>query len=266
MTQQELELLCKKSREVIIKTGQFLKKESGKVSQKQIEEKSLNSLVSYVDKHAEFQLVEGLQKLLPEAVFLTEEETIRQEVGEYQWIIDPLDGTTNFLHQVPCFAVSVALYQYENPLIGIVYEPNHNECFYAWQNGGAWLNDKPIKTSGTKVLKDALIATGFPYRDYSRIEPYFKVFHQLMKGTRGIRRYGAAAVDLAYVACGRFDAFFEYGLSPWDVAAGILLVKEAGGFVCDFNRNENYLHGGEMVACNAQIFNETMDIVSNAFE
>jgi myo-inositol-1(or 4)-monophosphatase len=266
MKHADLKKLCDESRKIVIQTGHYLLYQLGHVSKEQIEEKSLNSLVSFVDKNAEKQLVDELGGILPGSVFLTEEEMVDQNSGEYQWIIDPLDGTTNFLHQVPCFAVSVALYENGNPLLGIIFEPNHDECFYAWQKGGAWLNEKPIRVSKTKFLKDSLIATGFPYRDYSRTDAYFKAFQQFIRGTRGIRRYGAAAVDLAYVACGRFDAFFEYGLSPWDVAAGILLVNEAGGNVCDFSGKGNYLHGGEMVACNADIFSEMMVVIDGAFQ
>ncbi len=240
--------------------------QTGRVSKEQIEEKSLNSLVSYVDKKAEEMLVNGLVTLLPGSVFLTEEETVEQQKGVFQWIIDPLDGTTNFLHQVPCFAVSVALYENGIPAIGIIYEPNRRECFYAWKEGGAWLNEKPISVSKTTQLKDALIATGFPYRDYSRSDSYFHAFHQFMRGTRGIRRLGAAALDLAYVACGRFDAFFEYGLAAWDVAAGVLLVQEAGGKVCGFSAGDNYLFGGEMVACNEAVYAEMMGVVESAFQ
>ncbi len=265
MNVEELELLTKKSCEIVKEVGRFIKEERGKVSTEQIETKSLNSLVSYVDKTAETKLVKQLEKLLPGSTFLTEEETIEQKTGKYRWIIDPLDGTTNFLHQLPCFAVSVALEIEEEICLGIVYEVNNDECFCAWKNGGSFLNNQPIHVSKTKHLSDSLIATGFPYRDFSLETPYFKAFHAFMKNTRGIRRFGAAAVDLSYVACGRFDAFYEYGLNAWDVAAGVLLVQEAGGKVFDFKGRNNYLFGGEMVATNEVLADEVMGIVKHNF-
>ena len=266
MKQSELEHLCNQTGLLVEVVAGFIRNEVGKVEAGQIEVKSLNSLVSYVDKTAEEKLVAGLQKILPGSVFLTEEATIAAESGEFQWIIDPLDGTTNFLHQLPCFAVSVALRHEEKMVVGIVHEVNHNESFYAWKGGGAFLNGKPIRVSPTTRLADSLIATGFPYRDYDKIKPYFVALEELMKRTRGLRRFGSAATDLAYVACGRFDAFFEYSLSPWDVAAGILLVQEAGGKVTDFGGGEDFLFGGEMLAASGGVFEEMLAQVRAAFK
>jgi myo-inositol-1(or 4)-monophosphatase len=233
----------------------------GKVGVEKIETKALNSLVSYVDKTAERMLVAGLSELLPGSTFLTEEETVEQSTGEFQWIIDPLDGTTNFLHQLPCFAVSVALRQNEEIVLGIVYEVNRHECFYAWKNGGAWLNGSRIHTAATTSLADSLVATGFPYRDFDTMHRYIETLQFLMKNTRGLRRYGAAAVDLAYVSCGRFDSFFEYGLAAWDVAAGILLVQEAGGRVSDFKGGDDYLFGGRLLATAPGVYEEMLGAV-----
>lgn len=238
-----LEKLCRETVTIVTETAFFLKAELGKVQSQDIETKALNSLVSYVDKTAEEQLVRKLSALLPNSTFLTEEETVEQSKGEYQWIIDPLDGTTNFLHQVPMFAVSVALHHHDEAVIGVVYEVNRQECFSAWKGGGAYLNGNPIKVSTTKMLEESLIATGFPYYDFKWIDPYLEVFRQLIQNTRGLRRCGAAAVDLAYVACGRFDGFYEYSLSAWDMAAGVLLIKEAGGQVSDFWGGDDYLFG-----------------------
>lgn len=248
MNSPQLEQLCHQTRQLVDSVAAFIRGEVGKVSVEKIETKSLNSLVSYVDKTAERQLVAGLSELLPGSTFLTEEETVEQAEGEFQWIIDPLDGTTNFLHQLPYFAVSVALRQQGEIVMGIVYEVNRKECFYAWKNGGAWMNGQPIHCSPTQGLADSLVATGFPYRDFDIMERYLAIMVELMKNTRGLRRYGAAAVDLAYVACGRYDAFFEYGLAAWDVAAGILLVQEAGGRVSDFDGGADFLFGGRMLA------------------
>jgi myo-inositol-1(or 4)-monophosphatase len=265
MKQEEVKQLCLQSCQIVEEVAGFIRGELGRVKNDQIEVKSLNSLVSYVDKTAEEYLVKAFKNFLPGSTFLTEEATVDQQTGEYRWIIDPLDGTTNFLHQLPCFAVSVALQHHEKTILGIVYEVNQKECFYAWQDGGSFLNDKPIHVSTTSRAEDALIATGFPCRDYSRMKEYFTVFEHLIKNSRGVRRLGASAVDLAYVACGRFDVFFEYGLSPWDVAAGALIVEEAGGRVDDFNGKKNYLFGEEMLAANAGTFAEVQAIIHRVF-
>ena len=249
----QLEILTQQTCNLVQEVAHFLKTEKGKVQYQDIETKSKNSLVSYVDKMAEKQLVEGLKKLLPESVFLTEEETIETQIGDYQWIIDPLDGTTNFLHSLPCFSISVALRYREELVIGVVHEVNQNETFYAYKEGGAYLNGVGIGVSSTTTLSETLIATGFPYYDYTLMSSYFGMLEYLMRETRGIRRFGSAAVDLAYVACGRFDAFFEYSLNAWDVAAGILIVQEAGGRVVDFRGGHDYLFGREIVATNAGI-------------
>jgi len=262
MEQRDLEQYCCDTRTIVAETAEFIANELGKVGKGDIEVKALNSLVSYVDKTAEERLVEGLRKLIPDSVFLTEEETISAQSGEYQWIIDPLDGTTNFLHQVPCFAVSVALRHRETTILGVVQEVNRKECFYACRNGGAFLNGKKIQVSQTPLLKDSLIATGFPYYDFKKLAPYLKVLEYFMLNTRGIRRMGAAAVDLAYVACGRFDTFFEYGLNAWDVAAGVSIVQEAGGKVFDFKGGENYLFGRELIATNPFLSEEVLKIIS----
>jgi myo-inositol-1(or 4)-monophosphatase len=265
MNQQELKNLCTQTCQVLEDVASFIRNEVGKVSGDKIEIKSLNSLVSYVDKTAEERLVKALALLLPGSTFLTEEETVAAQTGEFQWIIDPLDGTTNFLHQLPCFAISVGLRHREIIVLGVVYEVNRGECFSAWRGGGAFLNGNPISVSQAVSLRDSLIATGFPYRDFERMERYLVALKDFMKETRGLRRFGAAAVDLAYVACGRFDAFFEYGLSPWDVAAGILLVEEAGGIVSDFRGRENFLFGGEMVAASKTVYEEVMKVINIAF-
>ncbi len=261
----DLGYLAARACEVVEKTGSFIRQELGRVGADKVEEKSLHSLVSYVDRSAEEQLVQGLGALLPEATFLTEEETVQTRKGNLQWIIDPLDGTTNFLHQLPCFAISVALREGERTVLGIVYEVNRPEMFYAWAGGGAFLNGRPIRVSATAQMKDALLATGFPYYDFGRMDAYLGVLKDLMRETRGIRRLGSAAVDLAYVACGRFDGFFEYSLHPWDVAAGALLVEEAGGRVTDFSGGDNYLFGKEIVAVNQGISGALAGALSRAF-
>jgi myo-inositol-1(or 4)-monophosphatase len=250
---------------LVLEVGDFIRQQVGNVKEEEITDKALNSLVSYVDETAEEKLVAGLSKLLPEATFLTEEGTVIAQKSYHRWIIDPLDGTTNFLFQLPCFSVSVALEEADEIVLGMVYEINRDECFSAWRNGGAFLNGQPIRCRENTELSHSLMATGFPYYDYQRMGDYFKAFTYFMEHTRGIRRWGSAAVDLAYVACGRFDGFFEYSLNAWDVAAGILLVQEAGGKVSDFSGGENYLFGQEMVATSSGVFEQVLEPIRKAF-
>lgn len=257
-----LEKLCQQCLPIMNQTGDFIRQELGKVQNQAIETKSLNSLVSYVDKTAEEILVRQLQKLTPTATFLTEEETIKNQSSTLRWIIDPLDGTTNFLHGIPVFAVSVALEQDGELVLGLVQEVNRQENFYAWKNGGAYLNGNRIQVSSNKTLSDSLLATGFPYYDFSRTAAYLKVLESFMRGTRGIRRMGAAAIDLAFVACGRFDGFFEYGINSWDVAAGIVLIEEAGGRVTDFNLGDKHKSGSEVLASNGHLHRAILDQVN----
>lgn len=254
------QLLCEETVRITQRVGDFLHQALGDVQGQSVEEKSFNQLVSYVDRQAEQMLVRELQPLLPAATFLTEEATIIAQDGEWQWIIDPLDGTTNFLHQVPIFAISVALKHEGEIVVGIVYEVNRRECFYAWQGGGAWLDDRPIRVSVTAELRQSLVATGFPTSSFEYLSDYLVALRFFMQHTRGVRRLGAASVDLAYVACGRFDAFFEYNLQPWDVAAGILLVREAGGTVSDFRGADNALSGRQVLADNGHLHSALLRI------
>jgi len=254
----DIELLCHDVVELCREVGIFIKMEENKVQQSQIEVKSLNSLVSYVDKTAEQKLVDGLGTMLPSSGFIAEEGTSEKIGKEYNWIIDPLDGTTNFLHGIPTYSVSVALKQNDEIVIGVVYEINRDECFYAWKGGNAFLNGERIQVSQSSTIKESLIATGFPYYDYERSDAYFDLLKHLAHNSRSIRRIGSAAVDLVYVACGRFDAFFEYSLHAWDVAAGAFIVQEAGGIVTDFQGSDNWLFGKEMLACNNNISDEVL--------
>lgn len=262
----DLEYIGKQACQIVQEVAQFLKSELGKVDIGQIEHKERNHLVSYVDKTAEKMLIEALEVLIPDAAFLAEESTVAYEKKKWQWIIDPLDGTTNFLHQLPFFSISVALQYQEKTMVGIVHEVNNNETFCAWKDGGAWLNGKPVQVSQTSTLEHSLLATGFPYYDFKYIEEYMKMLQPLILNTRGIRRMGSAALDLAYVASGRFDGYFEHSLSPWDVAAGAFLVQEAGGLVGDFGGNDNYLHGREIVAGNPFIYEQLIKDTKHYFQ
>jgi myo-inositol-1(or 4)-monophosphatase len=256
-----LENINKKVIEIVKETGTFIRTEAQQFNINKIEIKGLHDFVSYVDKGAEERLVSHLQKLLPEAGFIAEEGTASSNGEELQWIIDPLDGTTNFIHGLPVYSISVALKENEKLKLGVVYEINLDECFYSWGNGTSWLNGKQIRVSHAHTLKDSLIATGFPYYDFDKMRAYLDSLEYLMQNTHGARRLGSAAVDLAYVACGRFEAFYEYSLKPWDVAAGALIVEQAGGKVSDFRGGNNYLFGAELIASNSSIYNEFLKIV-----
>lgn len=234
-----------------------------RVNASDIESKALNNLVSFVDKGAEKQFVEGLTQLLPGSGFIAEEGTGAPVEGGYNWIIDPLDGTTNYLHGVPMWCTSVALEHRGELLLGVICDVNHNELYTASKGGGSFLNGKPIRVSATSELKSALIGTGFPYYDFGRQEAYLKLLGELTRTTRGIRRPGSAALDLAYVACGRFDAFYEYALHPWDVAAGILIVREAGGRVTGFRDATDPLSGDDIVAGNQHVARELQTVMGN---
>jgi myo-inositol-1(or 4)-monophosphatase len=177
-------------------------------------------------------------------------------------VIDPLDGTTNFIHGAPPVAVSIALTEHNRPVVGVVYEIWLKEAFYAWKDSKAYLNGKEIKVSEASEIKDSLIATGFPYHNFDRISQYMETIDYFFNNTHGVRRLGSAATDLAYVACGRFDGFYEYNLSPWDVAAGALIVMQAGGRVSDFKGGDNYLFGRELISGNARIFDSFLHDVS----
>lgn len=238
--------------------GQWMLKQ--RVSADEVETKSMNNLVSFVDKESEARIVEGLSIILPEAGFIAEEGTGKPVDGGLNWIIDPLDGTTNYLHRLPCWCTSVALHGPDGLLLGVIYDPNRDECFSAVKGGGAFCNGERINTSATTQLLNSLLATGFPYDDFSRHEGYMKLFAELMQCSRGLRRLGSAALDLAYVARGTFEVFYEYGLSPWDVAAGILIVEEAGGEVTGFSGGVNPIFGEELIASNGKVHNEIQEM------
>ncbi len=258
----DYKIICSETVVAIRETGNFIQEELLRFDKGRTETKGMNDFVSYVDKGAEEMLVDKLEAILPEAGFITEEGTSSKKGEKYCWVIDPLDGTTNFLHGLHPYAISVALMEDNEIVIGIVYEAGGDEIFTSWKDGGTWLNDKPVHVSDAPALAHSLIATGFPYNDFSRLGNFMQSLAHFCKITHGIRRLGSASIDLAYVACGRFEAFYEYGLNPWDVAAGILLVREAGGCVSDFSGNENNISGNEIVAANKLVFPELMENVS----
>lgn len=261
----EYESICLKMCKLGKTAGEYIRKQGTLLRSEQIEEKGDHDYVTYVDKTAERMLVEGLRKLLPEAGFITEENTDSTRGELFNWIIDPLDGTTNFIHRVPVFCVSIALMEKEEIVAGVIYEINMDECFYAWKGGRSRLNGNLIEVSSRADFNTSLIATGFPYYDYGKLDAYLQVFREMMKATAGLRRLGSAAADMAYTAAGRFEGFYEYGLHPWDIAAGIIIVKQAGGTVTDFKGGNNALFGKELVCGNPQIHQKMLAIISRFF-
>lgn len=259
------ELLCSKVIAITRLTGNFIRKESMNFDASAVEFKGLNDLVSYVDKTAEKQLVRNLTKLLPGAGFTTEEETINSRGAVYNWIIDPLDGTTNFIHGIPTYAISIALYEDDQPVIGVVYEINRGEMFFTYKGGAAYLNNKEIRVSTRTSLSDSLLATGFPYYQFDKQAQYMQLFSEMMQKCHGLRRIGSAATDLAYVACGRFDAFFEYNLNAWDVAAGAYLVQQAGGNIMNFSGGTEFIEKREILASNGLVHEDILATMRTHF-
>ncbi len=257
--------LKREFKNVVGRAGQMVRQYHGKVRKSDIQHKATHDFVTEIDKQVEKFLVEEFTRLLPGSGFLTEEETVRKTRGEFKWIIDPIDGTTNFIHGLFPVTVSVALRYREETIMGIVYEIGLNELYYADETG-AYLNEKPIKVSAENNLENALIATGFPFKNYDRLEDYMKSFEYLMFHTSGIRRLGSAAADLVYVAAGRMDGFYEYGLNPWDVAAGAFIVMKAGGKISDFSGKARWLYGGEILATNALIHDEFLQVLRRFFD
>jgi len=258
-----LEDVCKKTCETVKFVAKFIQDQKDKIQSENIEKKGTHDFVTYVDKTAESMIIDELKKIVPSAGFIAEEGTNNFKADQYNWIIDPLDGTTNYIHGLSPYAISIALMEKNEAILGVVLEISHNECFYAYKNSKAYLNGKEISVSKCSTLENSLISTGFPYRDYSKMEQYISCLQYFMEHTSGIRRHGSAATDLAYVACGRFDAFFEYALSPWDVAAGAFIVKQAGGIVSDFSGSDNYIFGKEIIASNKNIYPKFFTEIKN---
>jgi myo-inositol-1(or 4)-monophosphatase len=220
----------------------------------EVRAKQRNDFVTRVDHAAEEAIIETVRKAYPDHAVLAEESGISAGQAEYQWIIDPLDGTTNFIHGFPQYCVSIAIRHRGALAQGVIYDPVKNELFTASKGRGAFLNDRRIRVSKCTRLDEALVGTGFPFKETARIELYTKQLKNIMQTAAGVRRAGAAALDLAYVACGRLDAFWELGLSAWDMAAGALMIMEAGGLVADLRGEGGYLESGEIATATPKIF------------
>jgi myo-inositol-1(or 4)-monophosphatase len=240
-------------------------------TQLEIHSKRANDFVTQVDKSAEAAIIEIVRHAYPAHAILGEESGVlagrsggpaKAADAEYRWVIDPLDGTTNFIHGFPQYCVSIAVQHRDATQHGVVYDPGKNELFTASKGSGAFLDDRRIRVSKCAQLKNALVGTGFPFKELSRLDLYIKQLRHLMENSSGVRRAGAAALDLAYVAAGRVDAFWEMGLSPWDMAAGALLVQEAGGLVGDLGGDANYLESGDIAAATPKVFPQLLAALS----
>jgi myo-inositol-1(or 4)-monophosphatase len=276
--------ICFRAMEAVREAALYVREKHENRQDLDIEVKGRHNFVTEVDKRTEEILVEGLSTVLPEAGFIAEEGTSEKRGDTYNWVIDPVDGTTNFIHGVFPFAISVGLIEGDRPVVGIVHEFGLDEIFYGWEGGGAWLRraslarplelpqkdgnpgaeggdsgregDKRLQVSRAKTVEMALIATGFPYTDFTYLDGFIETVRYYMEHSQGLRRLGSAATDMAYVACGRYDGFYEYGLHPWDIAAGILLIREAGGKLTDFQGVENPLFKEDIVCSNGHIQDE----------
>ena len=239
------------------RAGNIILRHVNQIDRLTIESKGRNDFVSEVDRQAESEIIHIIRHAYPDhAIFA--EESGKQDGNEYQWIIDPLDGTTNFLHNLPQFAVSIAL-QHNNKLEqAVIFDPMRDELFTASRGCGAQLNDRRIRVSAVSVLESALLGTGFPYKSMDHLDVWINIFRTLLPLTSGVRRAGSAALDLAYVASGRLDGFWEIGLSPWDMAAGCLLIQEAGGLVSDFAGGQEFLRSGNIIGGNPKIYPEIL--------
>ncbi len=233
--------------------GNLIVRHVERVDRLNVTQKAYNEFVSEVDQQAEDVIVEVIRRAYPHHGILGEEGGTR-EGDHYTWVIDPLDGTTNFLHGFPQFSVSIGLKHRDRLVQAVVYDPLRNELFTATQGAGAQLNERRIRVSRCHHLKDALLGTGFPYRFVADVDTYLAIFRDLILSTTGIRRPGSAALDLAYVASGRLDGFWEFGLKEWDMAAGSLLIQEAGGMVGDPDGGDQYLGRGDIVAGSPKIY------------
>jgi myo-inositol-1(or 4)-monophosphatase len=246
------------------RAGQIINRASLDVDTLKVGVKQQSDFVTDVDRAAENAIIDVLREAYPHHGILAEESGLAgsDSDAEYQWIIDPLDGTTNFIHGFPQYAVSIGLAHKGVMTQAVVYDPNRNELFTASKGGGAFLNDKRIRVSKRNRLDEALIGTGFPYRVFDHVDSYLAIFKDMTQKTAGMRRPGAAALDLAWVACARLDGFWELGLSPWDVAAGSLLITEAGGLVGDLSGESDYMKTGNMVGGNPKVFAQLIQVIA----
>ena len=243
--------------------GEYILQQAEHLDRLQVEKKGRADYVSQVDITAEKLIIETIRKYYPDHNLRAEETGVHQTQSKFEWLIDPLDGTTNFLHGFPHYAVSLAVLENGKLTHAAIYDPNRDEMFAASKGEGARLNNYRIRVSPQKTLDDALLATGIPYTQFDFMEDYLQSFRSFMTQTAGLRRAGSAALDLAYVACGRVDGYWEFNLKPWDIAAGALIVKEAGGLVTDFKGGEDFLVSGNILTANPKLYKEMAHIIGH---
>jgi myo-inositol-1(or 4)-monophosphatase len=244
------------------RAGAIINRASQDIGTLTVKSKNYNDFVSEVDVAAERVIIDTLKDAYPDHGFLGEESGSSENQSDFIWIIDPLDGTTNFLHNFPQYCVSIALQHKGEITQAVIYEPNRNDLYTATKGRGAFLNDKRIRVSKCDKLQQSLIGTGFPFRDFKHLDTYLAMFKSMLQKTSGIRRPGSAALDLAYVANGSLDAFWEIGLSPWDIAAGALLVQEAGGIISNLNGKEGWLESGNVLAASPKIYDAMVETLA----
>jgi myo-inositol-1(or 4)-monophosphatase len=245
--------------------GRLLRERFARGDSIAVEQKGLHDFVTAVDREAEAAVLGYITARFPDHTVMAEEGSPEIEAADHRWIVDPLDGTTNFIHGVPVFAVSVALEDREGLVAGAIHDPIRDETFHAYRGGGARMNGEPIRCSRPAGLHEALIATGFPFRELSRVDRYLRAFEAFIRTTAGLRRAGSASIDLAYTACGRYDGFWEIGLSRWDIAAGVLIVREAGGKVTDVVGGDTQLDTGDIVAAGERLHATLLEVTRAAF-
>ncbi|MDD3267429.1 MAG: inositol monophosphatase family protein [Burkholderiales bacterium] len=243
--------------------GTIIQQESRNLERIKVATKGHNDFVSEVDHKAEQEIIRTISKAFPEHNILGEETGLIDNGSEFTWIIDPLDGTTNYIHSHPQYAVSIGVKEGDKVIAGVVFDPNRNDIYTAEAGKGAKLNDNRIRVSKTTTLAESLLATGFPTYDMSFLDQYMAIFKEMITSTAGQRRAGSAALDLAYVASGAVDGYWEFNLKPWDIAAGYLLVKEAGGLICDFDGEQNMFNSGNIIAANPKMISQILKIIQN---
>ena len=244
------------------RAGSIITRASEDIGSLTINDKGYNDFVTEVDLASEKEIIRVLKASYPDHAFLGEESGLTHQADNI-WIIDPLDGTTNFLHGFPQYCISIALEQKGEITQAVIYDPNRNDLFTATKGQGAYLNQRRMRVSNKSKLKESILGTGFPFRDFQHLPVYLKIFEEVVRGTSGVRRPGSAALDLAYVAAGWFDGFFEINLSKWDIAAGGLLVTEAGGIVSDFSEKDGWLESGNIIASNPKIYEPLIKIIQS---
>ena len=249
------------AREAACIGGDILREKFGHLQNSQIDLKGMGDYVTELDHRSEEAIIKRIKQDYPDHMILAEESGRECRDSSYNWIIDPLDGTANYVQGIPVYGISIALKKKDDLLLGLVYDVDRDDMYWALRGEGAYLNGQKIRVSNRDEMAYSMLASGFPWRSKKYMDPYMACFKELFLDAAGIRRMGSAAIDLAYTACGRFDGFWEMKLGTWDIAAGILLVREAGGVVTDFHGGDTYLESGNVVAGNAVIHAKILEVI-----